>query len=137
MAYWLLKTEPSAYSYADLERDRRTTWDGIRSPAALKLIREMEVGDLCIVYHTGRERRCVGIGSVVKAPYADPNSDDDTVLFVDVRKKRKLLRPVTLATLKSYTAFNESPLAKRGRLSVVPLTTQQWRTILTLAETEV
>jgi len=135
MAYWLLKTEPSAYSVRDLERDRATTWNGITNPAALKNIRAMALGDGCLVYHTGDEKACVGLASVARTAFPDPASGDEKRPVFEVRFKRRLLKPVSLATLKSYVAFKDSPLVRQGRLSVVPITPQQWNAILALADT--
>ncbi|HEV8321257.1 MAG TPA: EVE domain-containing protein [Myxococcota bacterium] len=137
MAYWLLKTEPSAYSVADLERDRLTTWDGVANPAALKNLRGMQKDDLCVLYHTGDEKAAVGIASVARSAYPDPATGDDKRPVVDLRFKRRLHRPVPLATLKSYVAFKDSPLVRQGRLSVVPLTDIQWDAILSLADSAV
>ena len=132
MAYWLLKTEPSAYSFADLERDRRTCWDGITNPVALKHLKVAKVGDRAVVYHTGDEKSAVRVAEIVRSAYPDPRNDELTV--VDLRAEVPLKRPVTLATLKSDPLFAESPLARQGRLSFVPLTEEQWKRLLELAE---
>jgi len=137
MAYWLLKTEPGAYSLDDFERDRNTTWDGITNPAALKNLRDMAKGDACVVYHTGEERAAVGIALVARTAYADPASGDPKRPVVDLRFRKRFLRPVTLAVLKSYAAFKDSPLVRQGRLSVVPLSDAQWSALLALADTAI
>src|SRR5215217_2468377 len=98
--YWLLKTEPEAYSYTDLERDGSTVWDGVSSNAALKNIRAMQLGDLALIYHTGDERQAVGLAEVTSAPYADPKLGNDKLVVVDVKPLRRLARPVTLAAVK-------------------------------------
>ena len=123
---WLLKTEPDAYGYADLERDGRTTWDGVSNPAALKNLAAMIVGDRVIVYHTGSEKAAVGTARVVRAAYADPKAKDPRRLVVDLEAGARLKRPVTLAEIKADRTFAESPLVRQGRLSVVPLTPAQW-----------
>ena len=129
MPQWLLKTEPGSYSISDLERDRTTTWEGISNPQAVKYLRQMATNDPCLIYHTGDERAVVGLATVARAAYG---SADQPV--VDIRFKKRLLRPVPLASLKSYVAFKDSPLVRQGRLSVVPLTDLQWNAIVALAE---
>ena len=135
MAYWLLKTEPTAYSIEDLERDRTTTWNGINNPTALKNLREMGKEDGCILYHTGNEKAAVGIATVLKTAYPDPATGDAKHPVVDLKFRRRLSKPVPLSSLKSFVAFKDSPLVKQGRLSVVPLSELQWSAILALADT--
>jgi predicted RNA-binding protein with PUA-like domain len=130
MAYWLLKTEPSSYSYADLERDGETRWDGVRNATALQHIRAMQPGDTAVIYHSGDERQAVGLATVTTPPYADPEADDPRWTVVDVRAERRIDPPVTLATLKANPVFAESPLVRISRLSVVPLTEDQFRAIV-------
>jgi predicted RNA-binding protein with PUA-like domain len=131
MAYWLLKTEPSTYSFADLVREQRTRWDGITNPVALKHLREAKVGDRALVYHTGDEKSAVGVAEIVKAAYPDPKNEK--LFVVDLQAREPLASPVTLATLKAEPAFADSPLVRQGRLSFVPLTDAQWKKILSLA----
>ncbi len=131
MAYWLLKTEPSTYSFADLARDGRTRWDGITNPVALKHLKSAKPGDRAVVYHTGDEKRAVGLARIASAAYADPK--DAKLSVIDLEAEGPLARPVTLAVLKADPAFAESPLVKQGRLSFVPLTPAQWKRLLTLA----
>ena len=126
MAYWLLKTEPSTYSFADLERDKQTRWDGIANPVAIRNLREAKAGDLALVYHTGGEKAAVGICEIVKPAYGEPP-------VVDVKAREKLGKPVTLATLKADPAFSESPLVRQGRLSFVPISEKQWARVLHLS----
>lgn len=127
---WLLKTEPGSYSYADLERDGETRWDGVANPAALKNLRAMKVGDEALVYHTGGERAAVGLCRVTKAAYPDPEAGDPKRVVVDIRARGALKRPVTLDELKKLESFEGSPLVRQGRLSVVPLNATQWKAIL-------
>jgi predicted RNA-binding protein with PUA-like domain len=129
MAYWLLKTEPGTYSYADLERDGETRWDGVRNATALQHIRAMQPGDTAVIYHSGDERQAVGLATVTTPPHADPEAGDPRWTVVDVRAERRLDPPVTLATLKANPVFAESPLVRISRLSVVPLTEDQFRVI--------
>ena len=123
---WLLKTEPSAYSYADLEREGRTTWDGVKNPVAVRNLREMKMGDEAFVYHTGDEKAVVGTARVVRAAYADPKSRNPRLAVIDIEATGRLATPVTLAEIKAAAAFAESPLVRQGRLSVVALTRAQW-----------
>ena len=133
---WLLKTEPGEYSFADLVRDRVAPWDGVRNPQAQKHMRAMEVGDRCIIYHTGGERAAVGLAEVARAPYPDPDDPTGRCCLVDVRAGAALPRPVALATLRANARFADSPLLRPGRLSVVPLTADHWSTLLQLAGSE-
>jgi len=132
-SFWLLKTEPNNYSYADLEHDGATVWDGISSNAALMHMRKMRPGDLALIYHTGDERQAVGLAEVTSAPYADPRADDPKLVVVDVRPLRRLARPVTLARVKADESFAGFALVREGRLSVVPVTPEQWARLLALA----
>ena len=122
---WLLKTEPSSYSYSDLERDRRTTWDGVSNPVALRNLRSMEQGDECFIYHTGDEKRIVGIAKVAKAAYPDPKADDPKLVVIDLTPVRALNRPVTLAEIKADKRFAGWELVRQPRLSVMPVSAEQ------------
>ncbi len=133
MAYWLLKTEPSTYSWADLAKSKRATWDGVANPTAVANIRKAIAGDLVAIYHTGDEKAAVGVAEVVSAPYDDPKNPRLAVF--DLAPRAPLGTPVTLAQLKASPAFADSPLVKIGRLSVVPLTEPQWTALLALAKT--
>jgi predicted RNA-binding protein with PUA-like domain len=128
---WLLKTEPTEYAYADLEKEGRTRWDGIRNPVALRNLRAMKRGDRLVVYHTGREKAVVGVAAVVREAYPDPRPGTAGRLVVDIEARGRLARPVTLAELKALATFAGSPLVRQGRLSVVPLTAAQWKAIET------
>jgi predicted RNA-binding protein with PUA-like domain len=127
---WLLKTEPSEFSYADLERAGKSVWDGVRNPVALRNLSAMKAGDRVLVYHTGNEKAAVGVAKVVGEAYPDPKKAKGNKLFVvDLEPVGALPRPVTLAEMKSLAVFAESPLVRQGRLSVVPLTAAQWKAI--------
>jgi predicted RNA-binding protein with PUA-like domain len=134
MAYWLLKTEPDCYSWDDLVRDKSTTWDGVSNALALKHIRTMKKGDLALVYHTGGERRAVGVAEVKTAPYPDPKEGDDKLAVVDLRPKKKLAHPVPLPLIKADKAFQGWDFLRIGRLSVVPVPEAMWERILELSE---
>ena len=126
---WLLKTEPSAYSYADLEREGRTVWDGVTNPAAIRNLKAMKAGERAFVYHTGAEKAAVGLAEVVRPAYPDPKRRDARLFVVELAAAGRLPRPVTLAQMKALAVFKESPLVRQGRLSVVPLTEAQWKAI--------
>ncbi len=119
---YLLKTEPSEYSFADLERDRATVWDGVSNPVALRNLRAMQKGDRLIVYHTGEEKRAVGTATVVSADGSDPKNPR-----VKIEAGKPVPRPMTLAEIKASKIFADSPLIRQGRLSVVPLSEAQYR----------
>jgi predicted RNA-binding protein with PUA-like domain len=125
--HWLLKTEPSTYSWGDLERESTAVWDGVSNPVALKNLAAMKVGDDALVYHTGGEKAVVGLARVTKAAYPDPKGKDPKLLVIDLAPVRKLARPVTLADIKADPGFRESALVRQGRLSVVSLTEAQFR----------
>jgi len=135
MAYWLLKTEPDAYSWDDLARDKKTRWEGVNNALALKHIRTIKKGDLALIYHTGDERAAVGIAEITTGPYADPNEKDERIVVVDLKAKKKLARPVTLAEFKADRAFAGWDLLRIGRLSVVPVPPAMWERIEQLAAT--
>jgi predicted RNA-binding protein with PUA-like domain len=126
MAAWLLKTEPSEYSFEDLVRDRETAWTGVTNPQALANLRAMRPGDRAAIYHSG-EKRVMGVAEVSRA--ADPEGGDSRSRTVDVRAVAPLAAPVPLPALKEEPSFSGSPLLRQGRLSVVPLTAAQWQAI--------
>jgi predicted RNA-binding protein with PUA-like domain len=126
---WLLKTEPGDYSYDRLEREGRARWDGISNPAALRNLRAMQVGERAFVYHTGDEKAVVGEAEVVRAAYPDPKAGDARRVVVDIEPRGRLARRVPLAELKALASFAVSPLVRQGRLSVVPLSGEQWKLI--------
>jgi predicted RNA-binding protein with PUA-like domain len=132
--YWLLKTEPSTYSYVDLERDKRTVWDGVTNPLALKHLRAMKKGDLAFIYHTGAEKQIVGIARVVSDAYPDPRQKDTKLVVVDLKPCEKLPKPVSLADVKARREFADFDLVRIGRLSVMPVSGARWRLICRLAD---
>ena len=133
MAYWLLKTEPDDYSFADLLRDGETAWDGVRNAAAQLNMRAMAAGERCVIYHTGGQRAAVGLAAITRAPYPDPADPAGRAVLVDVRATSALSQPVSLTTLRAVPAFAGSPLVRQSRLSVVPLDEAQWQALLALA----
>jgi predicted RNA-binding protein with PUA-like domain len=133
MACFLVKTEPSTYSFADLVRDQRTVWDGIRNPVALKHLATVKKGDTMIVYHTGDEKQAVGLAVAASAAYPDPKLGDPKRLVIDLEAKRALPKPVTLAQVKADPMLKANDLARLPRLSVVPFTEAQLERLLKLA----
>jgi predicted RNA-binding protein with PUA-like domain len=128
MAWWLLKTEPSAYSFDDLRSDRKTLWDGVSNAQAQAHLRAMRRGDPVVVYHSG-DKAAVGLARVSRGPFPDPSDPSGKRVAVEVAAGAPLGVPVTLATLRAQEAFDGSPLVRQGRLSVVPLSAAQWKAI--------
>lgn len=118
---YLLKTEPSTYSFADLQREGTTLWDGVTNPVAVRNLRDMKTGDSLVIYHTGDEKRVVGTASVVSVDSADPKNPR-----VQIKAGKPVPKPVTLADIKAKSLFKDSPLVRQSRLSVVPLTDAQY-----------
>jgi predicted RNA-binding protein with PUA-like domain len=126
MADVLFKTEPTEYSFADLQAKGGGTWDGVRNPVALRNMREMSKGDRVFVYHTGSEKAVVGMARATSLAYPDPTAPaGSSLVVIDLAPVAALPQPVTLATLKAEAEFESSPLVRQGRLSVVPLTPKQ------------
>jgi predicted RNA-binding protein with PUA-like domain len=119
---YLLKTEPTVYSFADLQRDKNTVWDGVSNPVALKHLREMKPGDRLVIYHTGDEKSAVGTASVVSVDASDPKNPQ-----VKIKVGEGIGKPVTLVEVKAQKLFADSPLVRQGRLSVVPLNAAQFK----------
>ena len=122
---WLLKTEPSAYSYERLEAERRTTWDGVKNPVALKNLAAIRAGDEALIYHTGDEKAVVGVARVVSDPVPDPRVADKRMVTIDLVPVRRLARPVTLKEVKANRALRDFELARLPRLSVMPVSPDQ------------
>ena len=131
--YWLVKTEPSTYSYDDMARQETAVWDGVKNPVAIRNLREMHPGDQVLVYHTGDEKAVVGWATVVSAPYADPKNKGTNLFVIDLKAHRRLPTPVTLAQIKADKTFADLPIVKQGRLSVSPVTAPQWKRIIQLS----
>ena len=118
---YLLKTEPTVYSFADLQREKSTIWDGVTNPVAVRHLREMKAGDRLVIYHTGDDKSAVGTATVMSVDAADPKTPQVKI------KVENTVEPVTLAQVKANRLFADSPLVRQGRLSVVPLTAGQFR----------
>ena len=119
---YLLKTEPSVYSFGNLEREKTTIWDGVTNPVAVKNLRGMKPGERLVIYHTGDEKSAVGTASVVAVDASDPKNPQ-----VKIKVGKGIAQPKTLAEVKAHKLFADSPLVRQGRLSVVPLTEAQFR----------
>jgi predicted RNA-binding protein with PUA-like domain len=119
---YLLKTEPSTYSFADLQKEKTTIWDGVSNPVALKNMRSMKAGERLVIYHTGNEKSAVGTATVVSVDSSDPSNPQ-----VKIKVGKPIAKPVTLAQAKASDVFSESPLVRQGRLSVVPLNQAQYK----------
>jgi len=128
--YWILKTEPSTYSFDHLVKEGTAVWDGVANPVALRNIRSMSPGDQIMIYHTGDEKSIVGFATVVGEPRPDPKNPKLAV--VDLKAGAAIGRPVTLATIKADVAFADLALVRQGRLSVVPVPPPLWRKLMTL-----
>ena len=133
MGKWLLKTEPSTYSWDDLLRDKRTTWDGVTNATALIHLRAMRKGDAVLIYHTGDQRAAVGVAEVASNPYPDPKANNDKIVVVDLKPKKKLANVVSLDQIKADPAFAGWDLLRIGRLSVVPVPEPMWKRLEALA----
>lgn len=129
-----MKTEPTDYSYADLERDKETMWDGVANNTALQNIRKIKKGDTALIYHTGEERQIVGIAKVTKGYYINPEKDDDKLAVCDVKAQKAMPRPVTLKEIKATPELADWDLVRQGRLSVMAVTDEQWAVISRLAK---
>jgi predicted RNA-binding protein with PUA-like domain len=132
MNYWILKTEPSTYSFDQLEREKTAVWDGVKNNLALKHIRQMTPGDRVLIYHTGDEKAVVGLAEVVSVPYPDPQKKDPKLVVVDLKAAGRLPKPVPLAAIKADAALADLALVRMGRLSVAPATEPQWKRLLQL-----
>lgn len=124
MSDYLLKTEASAYSFADLQRDKVTVWDGVTNPAAVKHLREMLPGARLVIYETGDRKSAVGTASVISVDATDPRNP-----AVKIKVEKALVQPISLQQIKANPLFADSPLVRQGRLSVVPLTTAQYKVL--------
>ena len=130
---WLIKEEPTHYSFDDLTRDGRTSWTGVRNPLAQKHLQSMREGDRIFFYHTGDEKAVVGVARAAGAPYPDPADETGKLYAVDVVPVKKMKSPVTLKTIKADKSFAEFPLVRIPRLSVMPVNDVEWKRIETMA----
>jgi len=131
---WLLKTEPSAYSFADLQRDKQTRWDGVKNPQALKHLSHVQKGDRLLIYHTGDEKAVVGTATALGAAYVDPKKKDAKLVVIDLAAGAPLPHPVPLAAIKANPRFQGWELVRLPRLSVMPVSADQWSEIERMAK---
>jgi predicted RNA-binding protein with PUA-like domain len=134
MQHWLIKSEPSTYSWEQFEKDGLTHWDGIRNYAARLHLRAMKKGDECFFYHSNEGLEIVGIAKVVKEAYQDPTTDDDAWVAVDVKPVKKLKNPVSMKQIKADKRLQNMALIKISRLSVQPVTEEEWKIVLELSK---
>lgn len=130
MKYWLVKSEPEVYSWEQFVKDKRTFWDGVRNYQARNNMQAMEKGDQVIFYHSSDVKAAVGIAEVVKTAYPDPTTDEPAWVVVDLKPVRPLKTPVTLAQIKAMPGMNNVALVRQARLSVLPLTQQEFEMIV-------
>jgi len=133
MAHWLIKSEPSAYSWDQLVKEKRTSWTGVRNPTAAINLRAMKADDLCFFYHSNEGKEIVGIAKVVKAAYPDPTDKAGKAVAVDVAAVEPVKQAVTLAAIKADPRFKDFGLVRLSRLSVVPVNDEQWKMILKMS----
>lgn len=132
MAYWLVKSEPFKYSWEQFVKDKQTFWDGVRNYAARNHLKAMKKGDEVLFYHSNEGTEIVGIAKVSKEAYQDPTTDDTNWVVVDLKPVKKLKQPVTLAQVKGDERLKNMALVRLGRLSVQPVTDEEWRIIMQL-----
>ena len=131
---WLVKEEPDNYSYTTFVKDRTTVWAGVRNPVAQRNLREMKKGDRVFFYHTGKEKQIVGTATVSKTAYPDPTDKAGNLVVVELAAGTPLKRPITLAQIKADKRFADMPLVRIARLSVQPVTDDQWDMIETMSK---
>jgi predicted RNA-binding protein with PUA-like domain len=133
MSYWLLKSDPETYSFDDLVRDKTTAWDGVRNYQARNNLALVKRGDECYIYHSVKDPAIVGTARVIKAAYSDPDADDPRWLNVDVKAGKHLAVPVPLAQIKKHAVLSGMALVRQSRLSVCPVSAEEWMAIQKLA----
>ena len=134
MAYWLVKSEPSTYGLDQLKADKKATWDGVRNFAARNHLKAMKKGDEVFYYHSNKETAIVGVAKVTKEHYPDPTTDDPNWVVVDLKPVKALKNPVTLAKIKADKRLSEMVLVRIGRLSVQPVTSEEWDIVISMSE---
>jgi predicted RNA-binding protein with PUA-like domain len=133
MAYWLMKSEPFKYSWEQLQKDKKTFWDGVRNYAARNNLKAMKKGDLAFFYHSNEGVEIVGIAEIVKESYQDPTTTEAAWVAVDIKPFQPLKKPVSLAQIKADKRLANMALVRLGRLSVQPVTDKEWKIVLELA----
>ena len=136
MAHWLIKSEPSAYSWDQLVKDKRTAWTGVRNFQAAANLKAMKTGDSCFFYHSGEGKEIVGIAEVVKTAYPDPTDKEGKSVAVDVKAVGPVKQPVTLAAIKADPKFKDFKLVRQSRLSVVPVSDEHYKLLMKMSGTK-
>jgi predicted RNA-binding protein with PUA-like domain len=131
---WLFKTEPSVYSFQQLEKDKKTMWDGVANNLALKNLKDIQKGDLIFIYHTGDEKQAVGVARAIGGAYPDPSKKDPKLLVVDIETVKSLAKPVTLAAVKADKKLANFDLVRNSRLSIMKVTDEQWEIMEAMAK---
>ena len=129
MAYWLIKSEPSVYSWDQFVKEKKTSWTGVRNPQAALNLKEMKAGDLCFFYHSNEGKEIVGIAEVIKEAYPDPTDKTGKFVCVDIKADKPLPAPVTMAAIKADKKLAQMALVKYSRLSVQPVTAEEWKMV--------
>jgi predicted RNA-binding protein with PUA-like domain len=131
---WLFKTEPSVYSFQQLQKDKKTMWDGVKNNLALKNLKDIAKGDEILIYHTGDEKAAVGVARALSGAYPDPEKKDPKLLVVDIEAVKPLPRPVTLAEVKANKKLANFDLVRLSRLSIMKVSDEQWKTLEGMAK---
>jgi predicted RNA-binding protein with PUA-like domain len=132
--HWLFKTEPTVYSFGQLQQEKKTVWDGVKNNLALKNLKDIKKGDLVLIYHTGNERQAVGLARALGSAYPDPAKKDPKLLVADIKAVKPLARPVTLAEVKAHPKLKNFDLVRNSRLSIMKITGDQWKIIEGMAK---
>ena len=130
---WLLKTDPDTYKFEDLEREKKTVWDGVTNALALKHLRSVKKGDTLLIYHTGDEKAIVGVAEAASDPYPDPKKNDPKLTVIDVKPVKRVKQHATLAEIKQITELASFPLVRMPRLSVMPVNEKEFKRLAKLA----
>ena len=133
MGKWLFKSDPDTYGYDDLERDKKTVWDGVGNPVALRNLRSAKKGDEVIIYHTGDKKSLIGLAEIIKEAYPDPKQKNERMSVVEIKALRRLKKHPTLADIKARKEFADFLLVRLPRLSVMPVTDTQWKLLMKMA----
>ena len=132
MNYWILKTEPSSYSFDQLQRDGHAVWDGVKNPVALRNLKSMAVGDALLIYHTGDEKSVIGFAEVTRAAYPDPKEKDSKLVVIELKPGKRLAKPVPLTAIRAEKSLAGLALVRQPRLSVVAADAAQWKKLVSL-----
>src|SRR5687768_2290939 len=133
---WLFKTEPSVYSFQQLQKDKKTVWDGVANNLALKNLKDIKKGEQIFIYHTGGEKAAVGVAKALSGAYPDPGKNDPKLLVVDVEVGKPLPKPVTLAEVKAHPKLKDFDLVRNSRLSIMKVTDEQWEIMEGMAKSK-